>query len=268
MIDGDTDAPALRLRALGVAIDVDIVGPGAEELGVAAARAWSRCLRPAGRDAEERFVVRVDPQLPEVFLEENGLAGSSLAGILDHLSVLVTMRAIEVRSGDAILLHAAGLSDPVSGQTIALVAPSGTGKTSAATQFGRELGYVTDETVAVEVNLAVTPYEKPLSVVRAGLTFKEQVSPTDLGLAALPSKLALHRVVLLERDGGDGLRVEKRSLARSLAELAPHTSYLSHVPRPLHRLADALEQTGGLVIARYSQSEQLWPLVEDLIDRP
>lgn len=258
----------LHLQALGVAIDVDFVGPGADDLFAAAARAWSGCVRRAAGDAEERLLVRVDPDAPHPCQQHREIAGADPGEILDRLSVLVTMTAIEGRAGDAILLHSAGLSDPASGRTIALVAPSGTGKTTAATVLGRDLGYVSDETVAVEADLTVSPYRKPLSLIRDGRQFKDQVSPDDLGLLVPPEDLVLERVVLLVRDGGDGLRVEHPSLSRSLADLAPHTSYLARVPRPLHRLAGVLEPTGGLVLARYSDSEQLRPLVEDLIGRP
>ena len=50
------------------------------------------------------------------------------------------------------------------------------------------------------------------------------------------------------------------------AELAPQTSYLSRLPRPLHRLADALVATGGLRVVSYREAGSLLPVVRELMD--
>lgn len=265
MTEGRADSTALRVLALGVPIDVDVVGPASAHFQATAARAWSRAARSEGQLAAERLVVWVGDQEPEMpSPDERTICGTDLEHVLESLSTLVTLTAIGARAGEAMLFHAAGLSDPSSGRTLALVAPSGTGKTTAAQRLGQRLGYLSDETVAVERDLTVTPHPKPLSIIRTGRPFKEQVSPDDLGLGPT-SPGVLSRVVLLKRDGGDSLRLEDVPLVTSLSELASHTSYLSRVPMPLHRLADVLERTGGLVRARYGEVAQLDPLVDDLL---
>ena len=101
---------------------------------------WSRCL--VQRDDEtgrpphaRRLVVNTDLALSR--------------SLLHRLAFTMTDRAIEDLSGRAVILHAAGLAT-VDGDVTALVAASGTGKTTAASMLCRSsFGYVTDETVAV-----------------------------------------------------------------------------------------------------------------------
>ena len=72
---------------------------------------------------------------------------------------------------------------------LALVGPSGTGKTTATRLLATRLGYVSDETVSIDPDGTVAPHPKPLSVVArptAGRGDKQQLSPDDLGLAARP----------------------------------------------------------------------------------
>ena len=53
----------------------------------------------------------------------------------------------------------------------------------------------------------------------------------------------------------------------ALAALAPQTSYLARLDKPLHRLAETLEATGGLRVVRYREAERLRPLVDELVGR-
>src|SRR5690242_4779685 len=98
------------------------------------------------------------------------------------------------------MLHAAGLASD-DGGTVALVAGSGTGKTTAGRLLGRSLGYVSDETIAVEHDLTVRPYAKPLSIVTDPTvpTGKHEESPDDLGLRPAAPVLRLAAVAVLER---------------------------------------------------------------------
>ena len=82
------------------------------------------------------------------------------------------------------VLYSVGWNETDDGGTVALVAASGTGKTTAGRVLGRRLGYVSDETIAVEHDLTVRAYPKPLSIVVNPATprVKHERSPDDLGL--------------------------------------------------------------------------------------
>ena len=82
--------------------------------------------------------------------------------------------AIDQRAGEVIMLHAAGLALP-DGRVVAFVAPSGTGKTTLSRTLGKAFGYVSDETVVINFDGTVTPYPKPLSVIRSGHHLKRQL---------------------------------------------------------------------------------------------
>jgi hypothetical protein len=171
------------------------------------------------------------------------------------VSRAVTMASIGRRTGDCLMLHAAGLAAP-DGGTVALVAASGTGKTTAATVLGRSLGYVTDETVAVEHDLRVRPYPKPLSVVvdPSRPNVKHERSPDDLGLRRAPDDLRLAATVVIERDPGLPEPVlEPIGLVEAALLALPQTSAVATLDRPLDRLARALTAGHGPWRLRYAE---------------
>lgn len=250
----------VSIEALGVAIDILVSGRLADEASSRIARAWSDALRLGGPCAATlRVHAGQASATADLFSEDLDL-------LLHHLSQLVTRVAIEQRAGDLMMLHAAGLADPATGATVALVAPSGTGKTTICRALGEEFAYVTDETVGFDTSLRVSPYRKPLSVVQAGHAYKEQVSPRELGLVASPQRLCLAAIVVLERiTGFSGVDISDVRTAAALPVLAPETSYLGVHEHPLHFLADALEQTGGLRRVRYGAAADLAPLLRELL---
>ena len=85
--------------------------------------------------------------------------------MLASLSINVTLAALRCRAGEVLMLHAAGLATP-DGRVVALVGPSGRGKTTVSRILGREFAYVSDESIAITADGAVVPYRKPLSVMR------------------------------------------------------------------------------------------------------
>ncbi|NHA68833.1 adenylate kinase family protein [Phycicoccus flavus] len=189
----------------------------------------------------------------------------------------LTVASIGRRVGTCLLLHAAGIAAP-DGATLALVAASGTGKTTAARVLGRTLGYVTDETVAVESDLTVRGYPKPLSVVvDPDAPFdKAESSPDELGLLAAPSPLHLAGVVLLDRvrpddppsdapDLPDGPVLEPVGLVEAAVAMIPQTSALLRMPDPLGSLARALTRGGGPWRLRYTEVEECADLLADLL---
>ncbi len=171
------------------------------------------------------------------------------------VSRAVTMASIGRRTGDCLMLHAAGLAAS-DGATVALVAASGTGKTTAATVLGRTLGYVTDETVAIEHDLRVRSYPKPLSVVvdPARPFAKHERSPDDLGLVPAPADLHLAATVVIERDPDLAEPVlEPIGLVEAATLALPQTSAIATLDRPLDRLARALTRGHGPWRLRYAE---------------
>ena len=183
--------------------------------------------------------------------------------MLELLSQAVALAGIEHGAGRLLMLHACGLTDPKSGRTVVLAAPSGMGKSTAALGLGRRWGYVSDETVAIAPTSEIVAFPKPLSLIRGG-RWKEQVSPDDLGLASTPSSPHLAAIALLSRDADGPTCVERVRRTEFIAHLAPHTSYLGELDRPLHRLADAVPSGGGLIL-RYADSQGLEALVDAVL---
>ena len=182
------------------------------------------------------------------------------------LSRALTMATITRRTGDCLMLHAAGLAAP-DGAVVALVAPSGTGKTTAAVTLGRRLGYVSDETVAVEHDLAVSAYPKPLSVVvdSGRPMLKHERSPDDLGLLRAPRDLRLAATVVLERDPDLAEPVlEPIGLVEAAGLVLPQTSAVASLDRPLDRLARALAAGHGPWRLRYGEVARCADVVAEL----
>ena len=153
------------------------------------ARAWEGCLREVDDVAPTRVVrafLDSDPDRIAAVTGEEQIVGSDESTVMEWLTARVTLEGIESQHGRLWMLHACGLADPASGATVVLVAPSGTGKTTAARVLGRTFGYVSDETVAIGPDGAVVAYPKPLSLLEGGVRPKRQRSPRELGLVDAP----------------------------------------------------------------------------------
>ncbi len=183
-----------------------------------------------------------------------------------RVSRQLTNASILRRSSQCVMLHAAGVASD-DGGTVALVAASGTGKTTAARVLGRRLGYVSDETVTVEHDLTVRPYPKPLSIVvdPASPSVKHERSPDDLGLHRAPSSLRLSAVVVLERsDDAVVPSLEPVGLVEAMGVVLPQTSALPSLDRPLDRLARVLATGHGPYRLRYRDIDDCVDLVTEL----
>jgi hypothetical protein len=232
------------VTAFGVVVPIEVHG---RALGAAVAEAW--------RDALTEEEPSTDPVVAH---------GGDVDAVLHHLSPAVTVRAIDARAGELVMLHAAALADPDTGRTAVLVAASGTGKTTASRILGKRFVYLSDETAAVAPDGTVLPYRKPLSIIESG-PLKTQVAPSALGLLTTDRECRLAAVLVLDRapyhEGAPV--VSPLETVDAIAAIAPQSSYLPSTPRPLHRLADLLHGAGGAHFVTYAEAADL----EDVLAR-
>lgn len=183
---------------------------------------------------------------------------------MDRLSPLVTLATIEHHAGRLLMLHAGAVADRETGRSLVFVGPSGAGKTTATRVLAQRWGYVTDETVGIRDDGTLAAYAKPLSVKVDDSPYKVQRSVDELGLLVAPVAPVLHRVVMLARDDSPEPWLEEVPMVQALALLAPETSSLSRLEKPLHRLADALAPS-GLRKLHYREAEQLPGMVDQIL---
>ena len=258
---------SLPLSVLGTTVHTDLAGPLRQHPELVR-EAWSRCLRPAASSAH--------PGPSPVAGQEDstpapGGPSQELAAAMESLTTSTTLAGIERHRGRSLMFHAAGLADPATGATVALVAASGTGKTTAARALGNRLAYVSDETVCVDPgDLAVIPYPKPLSLVQGPHEPKRQVSPDELGLRHLDGPAHLHALVLLERSGDQDAAqlTDPLPLVTALSALVPNTSALPSLPNPLSTLVRVVGACGGVRAVRYREIEDARELLLRLAESP
>lgn len=250
-----TDAPLFN--ALGCAVRIDTSGLSAKS-AAEVERVWSGARSEAG-----------DP-LPVAHLTVPVLSNIPLEDALSVLSQHVTFAALEARRGPLWMLHAAGVADS-NGNVVALIGPSGQGKTTAARTLAREYGYVSDETVGIELDGTVVAYRKPLSVIEDAGCVKAQRSPAELSLNPLPqAPLRLAALVLLDRraDGPAEPIVEQCDLGDVLEELVAQTSYIADLPDPLRRIQAHADATGGIRRITYREAGSLAAALAPLFQAP
>lgn len=247
----DPAVTPLTVLALGVAIELRVHG---EQLAQEVALLWARSVTEGADAPAAVLVVGDDPDEP-------------VEQVLHDLSWRVTRAAIDANAGRLLMLHGCGVADVRTGATAVLVAPSGTGKTTAALALclstGR--GYVTDETVGIARDGTVYPHPKPLSIVQAGSDLKRQVGADEVPLAAPPASLHLAAVVLLQRDGTTPASVEQLRPAVAIPLLAEEMSYFGRLPRPLSFTHDVLRGSQGTFAVRYADAGDLAPVLDRVL---
>lgn len=220
---------------------------------------WSRCLVAAGQPQRvDDGLLVVDSELP-------------LTQEMRHRLVAnLTERGIEDLAGRALMLHAAGVAAE-DGRVLALVAESGTGKTTAAHHLCRgTFGYVTDETVAVTPEGHVFPFAKPLSLVTDPQRpqAKEHRGPDALGLNPAPgTPLTLAGIVILARrpDHAGSPKLDDVPLLDAMMELIGHTSVFTRLDRPLEQAARIISRCGPVRRLTYRDITDCDDLLEELV---
>lgn len=258
----------IQLELIGRRVDVAVSGSRANTLERLIAGAWDRCLAqdPAAPPAAVvEVVLDHHPAVVKAARERGLLAGHDELPLMSSLSSTLTKKAIELGHGRLLMLHACALADPSTGNTVVLVARSGTGKTTAATTLGREMAYLTDETAAISDGDMVVPYPKPLSILDDGQPPKLQISPSDLGMLPAPPHSKVTAVALLHRASECTTpSIERVPTLEALAAIAEQSSAIQLLPRPLHLIAGLLNRTGGLKRISYREVADAAPLIKNL----
>jgi hypothetical protein len=245
------------VRALGIDIALAVTG---QQLAQAVSTAWQDALTETSEQPASRLTVALGTH------QTANVCGGSIEEVLHHLSPAVTQVAIGHWAGELMMLHAAALADPKSGATAVLVAASGTGKTTASRTLGRRFAYLSDETAGITRDGLVLPYRKPLSIIEAG-HLKTQVAPSTLGLLAPERECHLGAILLLDRrpDHAGPPTVAPVDTIDAIAAIAPQSSYLPSVERPLQRLAELVRLVGGALHVTYSEAGDLEEPVAELL---
>ncbi|MGF9648046.1 hypothetical protein AAIH32_08740 [Pseudarthrobacter oxydans] len=185
---------------------------------------------------------------------------ASFAELAESLTSRLTVEAILANAGGLTMLHACGVAHPATGAVVALVAKSGTGKTTAASVLAKTYGYVTDETVAIRPDGSVVPYPKPLSVKQGPGTPKRQVGPGELGLHPAPARPFIQSIVLLNRVQSErpaAPALERVPLADAVLALIPDSSSQGDLREPLQSLCRLIDTVGGVWQVTYSEAADL-----------
>lgn len=261
---------SLALRGLGVDVVLEVSGDRAKELEGRLRAVWSRCLAgdPSGPPQLVARLLDEDSANPESLNRmDSELASRNLLLLLERISQIVTLELIKLRAGEVLMFHAGAVSHPVTGRSLVYVAESRTGKTTLSQVLGSAYGYLTDETVAVDEELRILPYPKPLSVRSVDLRERKETSPDELRLVPAHSEPRVERLVYLKRhpDADMEPRVQELDLFDAIELLTPQTSSLGIMDQGLHRLADLIERTGPVLQIDYSEAETLLPVAASLI---
>lgn len=271
-------ADIVPLHVLGTDVDVRVTGQEPEELARVLRERWHLALRegtgPAAGTTAPPLVVEagvVPEDRPEPWERRDTVVHDrDLPRLLQRLTQSITHAVITARAGELLMLHAAGLADPLTGATAAFVAPGNTGKTTLCRALGPGRAYVSDETVGIGRDGTVVPYLKPLSTRRPDWSgTKDEQPPGTAGLTAPVAAPWLAGVVVLRREVGHPgpPRVEQVDVLDAVLALTPESSGFMRTEGPLRWLADVLERTGGAQRVVYAEAASLEPVAAEILGR-
>ena len=202
---------------------------------------------------------------------------ASFEELAENVTSRITVAAILENAGEFMMLHACGVASPETGAVMALVAKSGTGKTTAASVLAGTYGYVSDETVAIAPDGSIMSYPKPLSVKQGPGKPKRQVGPDELGLLPTPPNPFIQSIVLLNRVEPDTTAepdtteeahqeptLHQLPLADGLLALIPDSSSQAEIHQPLQSLCRLIDRVGGVWQLTYSEAADLPQALEPL----
>lgn len=244
---------SLLIDAIGTVVAIDLEGLDSAD-AAAVREAWCDALAPEGATP----VASVTPR-----------NGGGRASMLMALSQQVTLAALEARSGQLWLVHAAGLA-LADGSVVMLIGPSGRGKTTASRALAKQFSYVSDESIGVASDGTVHAYRKPLSIIEEARRPKVERAPSRVGLMPLPTaQLHLAAIVLLDRraDGPTEPTVQVLDLGEALEDLVSQSSQLPEMVDPLWTIGAHADRSGGVVRVAYREAESLAPIIESLARR-
>lgn len=181
----------------------------------------------------------------------------------------VTNDAIVAQRGKLLMLHAAGLGQD--GKAIALAAPSGTGKTTAARILGQHFAYLTDETFALTPQGSVVVHPKPLSVCTdRGDRIKDGISPLEAKLRLPTGDYQMHATVILQRNEHHRgpARLEAIDPIAATFELINQTSSLLALTNPLETLIALTCRTDGPYRLHYREIGDAIGVLQELFAAP
>lgn len=226
--------------------------------------AWSRAtVSHDGDDPALRWVrLRLGQSSSDV------VTSDAAETLMPRLTQEVTHAVIDARIGQLLLLHAGGVSNPRTGDSLVFVAPGGTGKSTLTRTLAHRYGYLTDETVGVDPGGRIHPYQKPLSTRPAVPGPKLELSPDALGLVRPGATPTLRHLVLLDRRQGVDFQVERLNTIEAIRAMVHETSSLSKLPSALHVIAGLLEATGGAERWTYSEHTTLLGAAESWLGTP
>ncbi|NCD16730.1 MAG: hypothetical protein EOL91_05350 [Actinobacteria bacterium] len=250
---------SLRIHGLNTAVDLTFPEDTPAVFLDAVARAWSRCLDPGRDGAHQSEPVIVQPPHDD--------SPDARDAALQSLTQHVTHSVIVAQSGNLLMFHAGAVSHPDSGRSLVFVAPGGTGKTTLAMSLGQDYGYHTDETVGMDANGLIQPYQKPLSLRRSATWIKREASPDELALQPAHPAPTLARIALLRRSPGfsGGPEIEELGALAAVSALLAGTSELDRFPAPLEALAGIIARTGPVLCLTYSDLPSIRALAGELI---
>lgn len=197
------------------------------------------------------------------------VSADTAVALPQQVTQAVTRAALKANLGKLLLLHAAGIANPATGDAVALVAASGTGKTTATLTLAPQWSYLTDETVAVRPeDDSIVAYPKPLSVKRSGVLYKTETPPDSLGLKVSPVPAHLRAIVILDRQPGHAgdPAVTDIGVLDMICDIAPQSSSLHMLPEPLQMLHALHSRMRRVVRVTYAEAQSLQPLIASLLD--